>query len=59
MNTTTEERPAFAWSEKNWYAESPHCGAKNELDTDACMSSSESHQTCEICRKNFTFRAGK
>jgi hypothetical protein len=48
---------AFAWSETKWYAECAHCGAKNEVEADACMSGASHDQTCEVCRKRFSFRA--
>jgi len=58
MSETTVSGTAFAWSEKKWYAECPHCFAKNELDSGDCMSGAEHEDTCEVCHKNFGFRAG-
>jgi hypothetical protein len=52
------QTPSFAWSETKWYADCTHCGAKNEVDAGECMAGTAEQETCVVCRKQFTFRAG-
>lgn len=58
MSETTESRTAFAWPETKWYAECPHCFAKNDVGSCDCLSGAEHEHTCEVCHKTFGFRAG-
>ncbi len=56
MEYTATEKIEDAWSETRYFAECSHCGAKNELDSNKCMSGAAEETTCEVCRKTFNFR---
>lgn len=49
-------KTAHIWSETHYYADCPHCGHKNDLDADKCMSGAEEIHICVHCQQPFYYR---